>query len=825
MINSILRPKIVNRKRIERTLNGIFQVPIFFICGPMGYGKTTAVKNFLEKKTEISVVWFNGNNGANEENDDIWMWHKFGSSIKKSNLKMSERLINFGIPQSNMDNHRIIEAIREEIHQKTVLVIDDWDDKRTVFIKSLLKSIALDGINDLHIVLISRNMPNDEYIELESKQKCIVIGQDDIAFTLGETVEFFETNGVILQEKEKQKVYEYTGGWASATYLALLQYYDEHTFDNIPKATELIKTAVYDKFDETTKKIILKLSLVESFTLDQAIYITEDKKCGFVIKNLISNNCFIKYDRKSKVYTLHSILKTALEEELIYSNIESDKVNNAVGDWHSKNNEDIQAIEYYYKAKNFQRIMDLIERNYTIKLTNLWGKIINSVFKELSMEEKIARPIAYLTYIFFYIIYEDSKSGKNLLYEAKIIYEEDKNLKDKKQILGEISFLESLLMVNDVKRMTQYHKKAYELFEGGTSKIANNKMPVSFGSPHFLCLYHNKEGKLKEIVECFEKEIDYFIHISNGGATGVKYLISGEYLFETGDLCGGELFAYKALHKAKSKNQTSIIICSLFLLMRIFVNRNDKLEARSKFNNLIKEYENIDIPSFLNGAEIALGYIDGITGNLKGMDNWTKEVKKISMQIISPSEKMSYIIFGLAMILKRNYIELEVQAENMLEVYTVNNNIFGIIHAYIFDSIAKYNLYGIDEGKRSLLKAINLAKEDHIRMCFVELAPHILPILKTIEKEDEYIEILIPKCEEFNKIYMKDYRENKEIELTARELQVMRLVDQGHKQSEISAKLHIALITVKKHIASVYSKLNVKNKTMAINILKEKGII
>lgn len=821
MINSIFRPKIVQRKRIEMILNGIFEVPIFFICGSMGYGKTTAVKKFLEKKKEIEVVWFSG---TNEENDDIWMWHKFGSSIKKSNLKMSERLMNFGIPQSNMDNHRIIEVIREEIQQKTVLVIDDWDDKKTVFIKSLLKSIALEGINELHIVLISRNRPQDEYIELESKQKCIVIGQDDIAFTFDETVEFFRANGTILEEKEKQKVYEYTGGWASATYLALLQYYDEHTFDNIPKATELIKTAVYDKFDETTKKIILKLSLVENFTLDQAIYITEDQKCSFVIKKLISNNCFIKYDRKSKVYTLHSILKSALEEELIYSNIDFNKVNNSTGDWYSKNNEDIQAIEYYYKAKNFQRIMDLIERNYTIKLTNLWGKIINSVFEELSMEEKIARPIAYLTYIFFYIIYEDSKIGKNLLYEAEIIYEKDKNLKDKKQVLGEIAFLQSILMINDAKKMTQYQKKAYELFEGGTSKIANNKMPVTLGSPHFLCLYHNKEGKLKEIVECLEQEMDYFIHISNGGATGIKYLISGEYFFETGDLHNGELFAYKALHKAKSKNQTSIIICSLFLLMRIFVNKNNKLEARNKFNNLIKEYENIDIPSFLNGAEIALGYIDGIIGNLKGMDNWTKKSPKNSMKIISPNVKMSYLIFGLAMILKGNYIELEVQAETMLEVYAVNNNIFGIIYAYIFDSIAKYNLYGIEQGKKSILKAINLAKEDHIIMCFVELAPHILPILKTLE-EDEYVKILLLKCEEFNKIYVNDYTESKLVELTARELQVIKLVDEGYKQSEISTKLHIALITVKKHIASVYSKLNVKNKTMAINILKEKGII
>nr|WP_241425076.1 LuxR C-terminal-related transcriptional regulator [Clostridium beijerinckii] len=53
----------------------------------------------------------------------------------------------------------------------------------------------------------------------------------------------------------------------------------------------------------------------------------------------------------------------------------------------------------------------------------------------------------------------------------------------------------------------------------------------------------------------------------------------------------------------------------------------------------------------------------------------------------------------------------------------------------------------------------------------------------------------------------------------------MKLVYHGYKQSEISDKLNIALVTVKKHIASVYCKLNVRNKTIAINQLKEKGII
>ena len=94
----------------------------------------------------------------------------------------------------------------------------------------MIKVIALEEIPNLHIVIISRNKPANQYIELELKQKCLVMSQDDIAFTFDETIEFFEINGIELTGEEKEEVYEYTGGWTSATYLALLQYYNQKYF-------------------------------------------------------------------------------------------------------------------------------------------------------------------------------------------------------------------------------------------------------------------------------------------------------------------------------------------------------------------------------------------------------------------------------------------------------------------------------------------------------------------------------------------------------------------------------------------------------------------
>ncbi|OPJ60968.1 helix-turn-helix transcriptional regulator [Clostridium oryzae] len=820
MNNENFNPKILNRKRIENELSGMFDVPIFFISASMGYGKTTAVKSFLEKCREFYTIWFDI---GSEPNDEIWIWNKFCNRMKVTDPQLSKKLRHYGVPKGIKRIYKVIELLRSEVTHKTVIIIDDWDDKKATYLNNFFKSLALNSIPNLHIVIISRNRPAPEYIELELKQKCIIMQQEALTFTLQETVEFFNINGIELNPEDEKKVFEYTGGWVSATYLSMLQYYNEHNFEDIPKATELIKTAVYSKFDEITKKTLQKLSLIDDFTLEEAIYITGNRKCSKVIKDLISNNCFIKYNNKLKLYTLHSILRTALKEELLTSDIDIYEIYNNCGNWCYKNNDDISAIIYYYKAKNFSRVLDLIEYTHTIALTNLRQTIINPVFDQLTMQEKINRPIAYLTYIFFYILYENVIDGRKLLFHAKEIYEADDQLVNKRAILGEIAFLESLFMFDDVKKMTAYHKKAYELLDGGTSRIANNKMPVTFGSPHFLCLYHTKCGQLKAMVDYFVQASKYFIHISNGGAMGVNYLMKAEYCFETGECQKGKIYAYKALYKANSKKQSSIMICSLFLLVRICIYDNDISEAQKTYNDLIDEYETMNFPRWLNSIDFAKAYINGIMGNPAGIPNNINDIEDYEFEQILPIMTTKYIAQGMAIICQGNFIKLDIHAEIMIQEQ--KNSIFGLIYAYIFKAISQYNTHNVEKGKKLLLEAIDLARQDHIVACFAELAPHIISMLKELQNVDEYVKEILPECMKFCRQYKKNTAMNHEIELTPRETQVMQLVDKGYKQTEISQMLNIALITVKKHISSVYSKLQVQNKTKALNILKEKGVI
>lgn len=61
--------------------------------------------------------------------------------------------------------------------------------------------------------------------------------------------------------------------------------------------------------------------------------------------------------------------------------------------------------------------------------------------------------------------------------------------------------------------------------------------------------------------------------------------------------------------------------------------------------------------------------------------------------------------------------------------------------------------------------------------------------------------------------------------LTQREYEVMRLISAGLSNQEIAADLYLSINTIKTHTKSIYSKLNVNNRTQAVNRARELGIL
>ena len=61
--------------------------------------------------------------------------------------------------------------------------------------------------------------------------------------------------------------------------------------------------------------------------------------------------------------------------------------------------------------------------------------------------------------------------------------------------------------------------------------------------------------------------------------------------------------------------------------------------------------------------------------------------------------------------------------------------------------------------------------------------------------------------------------------LTERELEIVRLIAEGHTNQEIANRLFLAFSTVKWYINVIYSKLHVANRTQAVARARELNLL
>ncbi len=61
--------------------------------------------------------------------------------------------------------------------------------------------------------------------------------------------------------------------------------------------------------------------------------------------------------------------------------------------------------------------------------------------------------------------------------------------------------------------------------------------------------------------------------------------------------------------------------------------------------------------------------------------------------------------------------------------------------------------------------------------------------------------------------------------LTGRELEVLQLLGKGHRDKEIATILGIAPTTAKNHVKNILEKLSAKNRTQAVAVAREKGLM
>ncbi len=824
-----MKQRLLKRQRIDDEFANIFQYPLTIAVAAMGYGKTTAAMEYL-KGIGANYLWLSI---EHDESSPQLIWDSLARQMIKTRPELGKQLRSLGFPTDAAQTAKIKQIIEEQAYlSNTVLVIDDYHFANSPALDRFIESIIRSNIEGFHILMLSRTMPNIKIDELLLKNYCYLIKNAFFEFTPNEIGAFFQLYGFAIPEDTINKIYEMSEGWVSAVYLIMQRYAEIGKMESGRSVERLLDTAVMTRYTDKEVLILKSLCVFDSFTPRQAVYVTGIEDAANIMEGLSYANSFIRFDEQSGVFQIHNIFNDYLKKLLLEKplDIEIDELFERAGTWCIQNGDILSGLKYYQRAKKFELILKQFEKHSITQIMDSNPDFTLELFAAIPDDVKYRHPIAYIAYIGFYVTNVDMQAGESLLSVTEAKYQSDNELSPemKRRIRGEITLIRAYAAFNHVLIMCQRFKQAHALLDG-QSWVANKNKIVTFGSPHILYLYHRDNGQLLRTVECLEELSPYYQDLAGGCGIGYEYQFRAEYYLETGDLDKAELFAFKAIYKARTMNQFSIIICSNLTLMRICTAKGKFDEALEILDALGAEAGDVNVPILNSAIDLCAGYIQSIKGEEAGIANWLRNGDINQSQVLYQGGGFNDIVYGKFLLLKKDYIKLEVLIEDMLKSFSVFHNLFGLLHAYILDAAAKYRLYGMEKAETSLILAISLAKEDHIVLPFAEYGFHIIDILKSIQKKsqsDQYLKKLIKYTEEYLKKIKGGLGEKKsEIRLSNREQQVLRLIAEGKTNRNIASELFVAEVTVIKTVTSIYRKLDISGRVSAVKKAIELNLI
>lgn len=808
----ITRPRILHRAHVKKDLEKMLSTPLFFVIASMGFGKTTAVRDFLNKRRKVENIWFTFDD---EDAEDIWTWVKFCRTLELTDAQLGKQMFEYGIPHTDQDFDHLISCIKSVIESQTVVVLDDMHLCRSRQMFNIVERVASAGIDQLHFVIIGRTYPLMDVEELVQNGKAYVMTEDRFVFSKTESEDFFTLNDAQLNEAQIEELYEKTKGWTSALYLALLHFRAYGEFKNMETGPKLMRSAVYEQYSEEEQRLLLILSKLNDFSVEQAQFVTMERGVKDIIVSMYESNCFVKFDVKSGRYSFHEMLRRLLSEEFAASDIDDREIYERQGDWLLATGNRVGAIEAFSKCGDHEKILDIMSGRHAAALMNTAPFVIARAFKKIDLATKLSNPIGYLTYIYSYSIIIDIKRGSKMLQEAASYYKRMKEMSDREQVLGEIALIESISAFNNLPKMFECYKRANEYFNGGSSKIFNSDTIITFGIPLTLFLYHQKPGEMLRLVERIEEDFEIFNHIANGCGAGYEYLARAEREYFVGNFEEAEIYVYKALYKARAREQHGIVFSASFLMIRIALSKGNLKEVDEILLQLMQEAETLGNPIMLSCYEFIVGYVYSYIGRYDQIPRWLREGKVSEAKLMAPARDVGYIIVAKVLCERGDYAQLEAMCQYTYQLYTEKNHLIGVILSLNFQCICKYHTSGLEEAKPLLEESLRLAEPDDCVTIFAEHAYELIPILEAIGTP--FAKRIIPLSRQFVES-RKICRNNgsRRILLTKRECEVMDLVTEGHTAEAISKILFVSHSTVKKHIASAYEKFGVNKKADAI---------
>ncbi|UCD41906.1 MAG: hypothetical protein JSV69_15295 [Chloroflexota bacterium] len=642
----------------------------------------------------------------------------------------------------------------------------------------------------------------------------------------------------------------------------------------------LLKTSILDQLNGKLCDSLLDMGLEsEAPTTSSA---------QAILDHLERSNLFIfPLDPQRQWYRYHHLFSDFLKAQLTagFEALEIKKLHSKASDWFNRNNMMIASIDHAIKSGDYSHAASLIDEEVSEIFSRSELLALTSWLEEFPPEIFNSQPKLDVIAAWAYLSTGNSDQVVSHLKNAEDVLgvEADGSPKSMRQppetrgALAEITCIRTSLSINqfdlsEALRLTNLTQQY--LTEDVGSGLFNDKRDILAVSHFNQGIVYDLTGEITQASESFSKTIalnEENLHLIPMAISHLAHLQELQGLLHKAEETyleakritdqhpyplplsgladiglGNILCERNLLDKSEAQLQNGVelghkwslsgVLTSGYIgLARAAMAKGNNKEANQLLAEAIEIVSNLQVAWQIPIIESYQALVWARQGEIGSAEKWSQNCGIDTDQPIPFNQEPIAVPLARVWIAMNRHDEARDLLSKLLEANEVRQAWGQVIQLRIFESLAAYSQGDLESAFFSIKKALQLAEQEDYQRIFLDEGETMQAILdqtdKRLEGEDvdgikTYIgRLLLAFQKEPYFSQQEDLPSTPLLEqLSEREIEVLKLLEEGLSNQEIAARLYISMNTVKAHLKSIYGKLGVNNRVQAISKGRELGL-